>query len=177
MKYYLIDRNGKIRSGNADTWNEVKAKLRDGETLYNPHTKKRVIGWNKYKAEIFAAEKPKKEPSAPPQFSDKFPFWARLKIGKNRSALVIDEEEAEDKKTKKMTDMFVHREATHTASSKYEEIFPNPDKDDPDPMYLRDPEKKPKKLFKPHNKNLDMPEHLQKRYSKERIKKDETKKQ
>lgn len=170
MKYYLINRNGKIRSGNADTWNEVKAKLRDGETLYNPHTKMRVIGWNKYKAEMFAAEKPKKEPSASPQFPDKFPFWARLKIGKNRSALVIDEEETLNKRKKKMEEGFVHREATHTANPKYEEIFPNPNKTDPKPMYLKDPEKKPKRLFRPHTDDWDMPEELQRRYDKNNYK-------
>ncbi len=169
MKYYVIDRNRKIRCGYADTWNKVKADLRDGETLYNPHTKKRVIGWNKYKAEMYAAEKankPPAPPAEPPKFPEKFPFWARLKINKHRTALVIDEEKVVNKKTKELEDGFVHREATHTENSKYEKIFPNPDKADPKPMFLKDPEKKPKRLFQPHNKDLDMPEELRERYDK-----------
>ena len=32
-------------------------------------------------------------------FPDKFPFWARLKISKNRTTLVIDEDKAKNKKT------------------------------------------------------------------------------
>lgn len=83
-----------------------------------------------------------------------FPFWARLKIGKNRTTLVIDEE-GED---------FVHREATHTPKSDHTMISPNPDKNDPKPMYLKRPRKLPKRMFKPHNKPLDLPEELKKQY-------------
>ena len=43
------------------------------------------------------------------EFSKKFPFWARLRISKNRTTLVIDEEQGIDKKTKKEADLFVHR--------------------------------------------------------------------
>lgn len=43
---------------------------------------------------------------------------------------------------------------------------PNPDKSDPEPMYLKRPAKKPKKLFAPHNKELTMPEDLKKQYEK-----------
>lgn len=32
-----------------------------------------------------------------PVFPSKFPFWARLKIAKSRTTLVIDEDEAYDK--------------------------------------------------------------------------------
>lgn len=95
-----------------------------------------------------------------------FPFWARLKIGKKRTTLVIDEEKTVNKKTKKVEDGFVHREATHTYRKDYEKIVPNPDKDDKEPMYLKRPAKKPKRLFEPHNKKLDMPNDLQERYSK-----------
>ena len=98
-------------------------------------------------------------------FPKKFPFWARLRISKNRTTLVIDEEQGIDKKTKKEADLFVHREATHTKGHG-EPIIPNPDRDDPDPMYLRSPRKLPKKLFIPHNKDLDMPEELKQRYEK-----------
>ena len=99
-------------------------------------------------------------------FPDKFPFWARLKIGKNRTSLVIDEDKAFDKKRKSYVDGFVHRESTHSYRKDYEEIKPNPDKSDNKPMYLKRPAKTPKFLFQPHNKKLDMPDDLRKRYSK-----------
>lgn len=99
------------------------------------------------------------------EFPKDFPFWARLRISKNRTTLVIDEERGIDKKTRKEADLYVHREATHTKGHG-EPIIPNPDKDDPEPMYLRSPRKLPKKLFVPHNKDLDMPEELKRRYEK-----------
>lgn len=101
-----------------------------------------------------------------PVFPNKFPFWARLKISKNRTTLVIDETQITDKKTKKPEEAFVHREATHRKKKGLEEIKPNPDKTDKDPMYLKSPSKLPKRLFKPHNKELDVPEHLRERYDK-----------
>lgn len=99
-------------------------------------------------------------------FPSEFPFWARLKIDKKRTALIIDEALALNKKTKKLEAGFVNREATHTYKKEYERIFPNPDPDDKEPMYLRRPTKKPKRLFEPHNKNLIMPKNLKERYSK-----------
>lgn len=103
-------------------------------------------------------------------FPKRFPFWARLKISKNRTTLVIDEEPVVNKKTKKKEDGFVHREATHSKRKDYEEIMPNPDKEDPDPMYLKRPRKHPKRMFAPHNKHLDMPEWLKERYEKNNAK-------
>ena len=80
---------------------------------------------------------------------------------------MIDEENLVNKKTKKNEDCYVHREATHTKKDgEHEEITPNPDKDDPTPMYLKRPRKHPKRLFKPHNKELDMPDKLKQRYEK-----------
>ena len=105
-------------------------------------------------------------PKAKAEFPKRFPFWARLKIDKNRSALVIDEEPVVNKKTKRTEDGFVHREVIHTNKKDYEEISPNPDRTDPNPMYLKRPEKKPKRLFKPHDQDWDMPEHLKERYEK-----------
>ena len=99
-------------------------------------------------------------------FPEEFPFWARLKIGKKRTTLVIDEDLAFNKKTKKLEAGFVNREATHTYKKEHEKIFPNPDPDDKEPMYLRRPTKKPKRLFEPHNKNLNMPKYLKDKYSK-----------
>lgn len=107
-----------------------------------------------------AVEKKSKE------FPDKFPFWARLKISKKRTTLVIDEEQIIDKKTKKVEDAFVHREATHTEKKDYEKIEPNPDPTDTKPMYLKRPSKLPKRMFEPHNKKLNMPEHLIELYDK-----------
>lgn len=100
------------------------------------------------------------------QFPTFFPFWARMKIGKKRTTLVIDEEKYLDRKTKKIEDGFVNREATHTYKKDYEEIKPNPDASDKRPMYLKRPTKKPKRLFEPHNKNLNMPKNLKDRYDK-----------
>ena len=102
-------------------------------------------------------------------FPNEFPFWARLKISKNRSTLVIDEDLAYDKKKKKTVPGFVHREAVSPnkkGNSDYEEIFPNPEKGKNIPMYLKRPKKTPKELFKPHNKNFDMPISLKQRYQK-----------
>ena len=103
----------------------------------------------------------------------KFPFWARLKIAKRRTTLVIDEDVVEDKKKKKTVEAFVHREATHTYKKDHEKIDPNPDKSDPKPMYLKRPKKLPKYMFEAHNKDLDMPEELVKRYAKNNKKKKE----
>lgn len=120
---------------------------------------------------------PKPENSAvqKKEFPDKFPFWARLKIGKNRTALVIDEESTIDKKSEKVVDGFVHREATHTYNKRFTEVKPNPDKSDNRPMYLKRPEVKPKVLFKPHNKELDMPDWLIELYDKNNHKGDNKK--
>ena len=62
--------------------------------------------------------------------------------------------------------MFVHRETTSQYHKGFEEIKPNPDKTKKDPMYLKSPRKIPKVLIKPHNKKLDMPQHLKDKYSK-----------
>ena len=117
-------------------------------------------------AQAKAQTKTPPKPATKKTFPEKFPFWARLKISKDRTTLVIDEKDVINKKTKKLESGFVHRESTHTKKKDYEEINPNPDKSDPNPMYLKRPEELPKRLFKPHNKELDMPEHLQKRYEK-----------
>lgn len=105
----------------------------------------------------------KKNKSFPP---DKFPFWARLKINKRRTTLVIDEDMAKDTAKNKQVEGYVHREATHTYRKDYEEVYPNPDKADMKKMYLKRPRKHPKNLFEPHNKDLNMPEHLRLRYDK-----------
>ena len=130
------------------------------------------------------AKKPEAAPTEAPQqenqsgqsqkkeLPDKFPFWARLKFEKWRTTLVIDEDSAWDKEHKRYVDGYVHREATHTKKSDFEEIKPNPDKDDPEPMYLKRPRKHPKRLFAPHNKDLSMPEHLKERYDKNNHKND-----
>ena len=100
------------------------------------------------------------------EFPKEFPFWARLKISKKRTTLVIDEEKVLDKKSKKIEDSYVHREATHSYRKDYEEIKPNPDIIDKKTMYLKRPSKLPKRMFEPHNKKLKMPKHLKDKYSK-----------
>ena len=116
-------------------------------------------------------DKQKSINSTKDKFPEKFPFWARLRIDKHRTTLVIDEEQVLNKQKNKMEEGFVHREATHVKHKDYEEISPNPDKKDPKPMFLKRPKKHPKRLFSPHNKKLDMPDDLKKRYDKNNHKK------
>lgn len=99
-----------------------------------------------------------------PVMPTRFPFWARLKISKRRTTLVIDEAPARDKQKKKIVPGYVHREATSVQHKGLEEINPNPDSTKTEPMYLKPARKLPKRLFEPHNKPLDMPEKLRKRY-------------
>lgn len=87
------------------------------------------------------------------KFPKEFPFWARLRICKNRPTLIIDETKVVDKKTKKIVPGYVHREATHSKIKGSKPIEPNPDPKDKSPMYLKAPRKTPRKLFKPINKN------------------------
>lgn len=105
----------------------------------------------------------------------RFPFWARLRMGKWRTTLVIDEEKSLNNKTNKVEDQFVHREATspndnEVRNKKYEQISPNPDKTKKDNMLLKSPRKHPKHMFEPHNKDLEMPQHLKDRYDKNNYK-------
>ena len=104
------------------------------------------------------------------EFPNEFPFWARLKISKKRTTLVIDEDRVLNKKSKKYEDSFVHREATHSNKKEFEKIFPNPDRTDKKAMYLKRPRKLPKKMFEVHNKNLDMPKYLKDKYNKNNFK-------
>ena len=67
-------------------------------------------------------------------FPKEFPFWARLKISKNRTTLIIDEDKVKNKKTNKIVDGFVHREATSQYHKNFEEINPNPDRGKEGPM-------------------------------------------
>ena len=105
------------------------------------------------------------------EFPEEFPFWARMKISKHRTSLVIDEENYFDKKINKNVDGFVHREATSKYHKGFEEVNPNPDKDKNEPMFLKSPRKLPKRMFEPHNKHLNMPKHLKERYAKNNRKK------
>ena len=50
------------------------------------------------------------------RFPEKFPFWARLKINKNRTTLVIDSTEVLDRKNN-IVPGFVHRESIHYNNS------------------------------------------------------------
>ena len=99
-------------------------------------------------------------------FPKEFPFWARFKLNKKRTTLVIDEEFVINKKTNKLEDSFVHREATHKEKKDYEEIYPNPDINDNEPMYLKRPRKHPKRMFEVHNKQLNIPDFLKEKYDK-----------
>ncbi len=130
----------------------------------------------KYAVRRYYAKKKQKEQSGRPaqsaqnapkkDFPKEFPFWARLKISKQRTTLVIDDSPALDKQKNKMVDGYVHREATSQYRKGFEEISPNPDRDKSTPMYLKSPRKLPKYFFEPHNKDLNMPQFLKERYDK-----------
>lgn len=113
-----------------------------------------------------SAKKTANKASKKKEFPTEFPFWGRLKIDKKRTTLVIDDCMAFNKTTKRFEEGFVNREATHVPKKGAERIFPNPDKNDKKPMYLKKATKKPKKLIEPHNKKLNMPNLLKSRYSK-----------
>ena len=105
------------------------------------------------------------------EFPKEFPFWARMKINKNRTTLIIDKDLVKNKKTKKFEDGFVHREATSIKHDGFEEIKPNPDKSKrTNSMYLKGPRKLPQRLFQPHNKQLEMPKKLREKYFKNNYK-------
>ena len=59
MTYYIQTREGKILKGKANTWNEVWRGLPFGAKLFNPYTKRTVIGWNQYKSEMARGQKQK----------------------------------------------------------------------------------------------------------------------
>lgn len=101
----------------------------------------------------------------------RFPFWARLKIGGKHPTLVIDEDKAWDKQRNHLTDGYVHREVTHTKSRNNEEIKPNPNPMDKQPMYLKRPTKHPKKFFNSFNHDWKIPKELKDRYDKNNRKK------
>ncbi len=108
----------------------------------------------------------------------RFPFWARLRMEKWRTTLVIDEEKSLNNKTNKVEDQFVHREATSPSGNekrdnKYERIRPNPDKDKAkkgEDMLLKSPRKRAKHMFELHNKEMEMPKQLKDRYDKNNFK-------
>ena len=100
------------------------------------------------------------------KFPIEYPFWARLKINKRRTTLVIDDAKVLNKKKNKFVPGYIHREAIHTYKKDYEKISPNPDINDKRPMYLKRPSKLPKEMFTYHNKSLNMPKTLKEKYSK-----------
>lgn len=58
MIYYIKTYDGKIYKGKTYTgnWNEVWRGMSYGDKLYNPYTKKTVIGWNLYKQQMIAGQ-------------------------------------------------------------------------------------------------------------------------
>lgn len=103
------------------------------------------------------------------KFPKRVPFWARTKYEKRRPALIIDKTQALNKKTKKMEDGFVYREVTHKQKgNEYTEVKPNPDEEDRkkgNKMFLKRPQKKPKILFEPLNKDWEIPQDLIDKYT------------
>lgn len=137
----------------------------------------RIAAQNKQQSKSQLKLQPKTSVTSKKEFPDKFPFWARFKPNKNRTTLVIDEEQIKRKNSDMVDDCFVHREAIHCGddnkyvlSGDYEKVYPNPDTSDNSPMYLKRPHKHPKRMFAPHNKNLTMPDYLRQRYEKNNVK-------
>ena len=96
----------------------------------------------------------------------RFPFWARVRISKQRTTLVIDDIDIINNTSGQSKKGFVHREATHTKRKGYERISPNPDRSDPNDMFLKPPRIRPQRDFEPHNKRLRMPKNLLDKYDK-----------
>lgn len=161
------------RTTTARTVVTKKPATKSGTSTAKKPTPKRaaVTGKQQDKLISTSSKAPSSDSKNKKEFPTKFPFWARFKPSKKRTTLVIDETKVIEKKSKKEVDGFVHREATHSYRKDYEIIEPNPDTTDNDPMYLKRPSKKPKRMFEPHNKNLDMPKHLEEKYSKNNSKK------
>ena len=120
---------------------------------------KKVVPKKKYKVRRVIDKQRRKFPL-------EFPFWARMKIAKKRTTLVIDDEPVFNKTSKRFSNLFIHREATHSYKKGREVITPNPDSSDSRPMYLRTPTKMNQRMFIPHNKRLSMPSYLKQKYKK-----------
>ena len=59
MTYYIQTRDGKVLKGKGNTWDQVFRCMPFGSKLYNPYTKRTVIGWNNYKADMARSQKQK----------------------------------------------------------------------------------------------------------------------
>ena len=55
MTYYVQTREGKVFKGKAEKYRPGMIPF--GAKLFNPYTKRTVIGWNNYKNQMSAAEK------------------------------------------------------------------------------------------------------------------------
>ena len=73
----------------------------------------RMAAQKKHSAPPPQQPKPQSPVTPKKEFPDKFPFWARFKPNKNRTTLVIDEEQVKRKNSDTVDDCFVHREAIH----------------------------------------------------------------
>lgn len=78
---------------------------------------------------------------------------ARLKIGKNRTTLVIDETKKIFKTNGREQEFYIHREVTHINNKNNEKIYPNPDEKDKKTMFLKLPRALPKRLFVENKKS------------------------
>jgi len=55
MTFYCKTRDGKILKGKSDSY--YPGMIPFGAKLFNPYTKRTVIGWNKYKREMAEGQK------------------------------------------------------------------------------------------------------------------------
>lgn len=118
--------------------------------------------WKKSKTGKKSVDSKSRKQSIP----DRFPWWGRMKIAKQRPTLVIDKDKVRNKKNGKVVDAYVHREVTHSFKKQYEKVDPNPDRTDPRPMYLKNPRKVPMGMIRPDNKNWEILRNLRERYAK-----------
>lgn len=58
MTYYVKTRDGQIFKGKAEKY--VPGMIPFGGKLFNPFTRKTVVGWNNYKAQMRIAERSRK---------------------------------------------------------------------------------------------------------------------
>lgn len=58
MTYYVKTRDSQIFKGKAEKY--VPGMIPFSANLFNPYTRKKVVGWNNYKAQMRASERSRK---------------------------------------------------------------------------------------------------------------------
>lgn len=59
MTFWVQDRDGKVYKGKSSNGKYIPGMIPFGTKLFNPYTKKTVIGWNRYKKELVSSQREK----------------------------------------------------------------------------------------------------------------------